>query len=40
MKSKTSEKSHYPWPYNFNRGMPWENEGFDVWKLSNGYEND
>jgi acetyltransferase-like isoleucine patch superfamily enzyme len=40
MKSKTSEKSHYPWPYNFSRGMPWENEGFDVWKLSNGYEND
>ena len=20
--------------------IDWENEGFDVWKLSNGYEND
>ena len=40
MKSKTSEKSHYPWPYNFSRGMPWEKEGFEIWKISNGYEND
>ena len=40
MKSKATGKSHYPWPYNFNRGMPWAEEGFDLWKLKNGYEND
>ena len=40
MKSKESGKSHYPWPHNFERGMPWENVGFDAWKTKNGYEND
>lgn len=40
LKSKETGLSHYPWPYNFERGMPWENIGFDKWKLENGYEND
>ncbi|MFL3664065.1 MAG: DapH/DapD/GlmU-related protein [Flavobacteriales bacterium] len=31
---------HYPWPYNFERGMAWEKIGFEKWKLDNGYEND
>jgi hypothetical protein len=22
--SKKTGLSHYPWPYNFERGMPWE----------------
>ncbi|UBB88548.1 hypothetical protein J4771_06545 [Candidatus Kaistella beijingensis] len=40
LKSRETGKSHYPWPYNFERGMPWENIGFEKWKLENGYEND
>lgn len=40
MRSKETDESHYPWPYNFHRGMPWEQLGFDKWKLENGYEND
>lgn len=40
LKSKETGLSHYPWPANFKRGMPWEKEGFDNWKLKNGYEND
>lgn len=39
LKSKETGKSHYPWPYNFDRGMPWEQEGFEIWKGNNGYEN-
>lgn len=23
---------HYPWPYNFEKGMPWEGIGFNKWK--------
>lgn len=40
LKSKETGTSHYPWPSNFNRGMPWEDEGFDSWKIKNGFEND
>ncbi len=40
LKSKENDKSHYPWPYNFERGMPWEDIGFNKWKIKNGYEND
>jgi UDP-3-O-[3-hydroxymyristoyl] glucosamine N-acyltransferase len=40
MKSRETGKSHYPWPYNFSRGLPWEKQGFDEWKKDNGYEND
>lgn len=29
--SRETGKSHYPWPYNFKRGMPWEEIGFDNW---------
>jgi acetyltransferase-like isoleucine patch superfamily enzyme len=25
---------HYPWMYNFNRGMPWEDVGFEKWQIS------
>jgi len=31
LKSKKSNKSHYPWPYNFSRGMPWEDIGYEQW---------
>lgn len=40
LKSKETGKSHYPWPPQFDRGMPWENIGFEKWKNNNGYEND
>lgn len=26
---------HYPWPYNFERGMPWQNIGFEKWQQEN-----
>ena len=29
--SRETGKSHYPWPENFDRGMPWENIGFENW---------
>lgn len=29
---------HYPWPNNFSRGMPWDEEGFEKWKLTNPHE--
>lgn len=31
----TNGKRHYPWPYNFERGMPWEEMGFENWKEKN-----
>lgn len=40
LKSKETGESHYPWPYNFERGMPWEKIGFEKWKKKNGYEDD
>ena len=29
--SKEDKRPHYPWPYNFDRGMPWAEIGFDEW---------
>jgi acetyltransferase-like isoleucine patch superfamily enzyme len=26
---------HYPWPYNFRKGMPWEETGFEAWSKIN-----
>ena len=32
IKSKEKEGTfHYPWVYNFERGMPWEGVGYDEW---------
>lgn len=31
LKSKETGASHYPWPYNFDRGMPWEGTNYDQW---------
>lgn len=28
---KTSQKKNYPWPQYFDRGMPWEDIGYDEW---------
>ncbi len=27
--------SLYPWPYRFDRGMPWQGQDFDEWQLEN-----
>lgn len=29
--SKENKKPHYPWPYNFDRNLPWSGVGFDEW---------
>ncbi len=36
IKSKLKEGSHYPWMYNFDRGMPWEGIGYDNWLAQGG----
>lgn len=35
VKSRETGESHYPWPYKFDRGMPWENIDFDEWEKKN-----
>lgn len=35
IKSRETGLSHYPWPQNFDRGMPWEGQGYDNWKSEN-----
>jgi acetyltransferase-like isoleucine patch superfamily enzyme len=35
IKSRETGESHYPWPYRFDRGMPWKGLGFDEWKETN-----
>ncbi len=32
IKSRETGASHYPWPYRFSRGMPWEDSDFDTWQ--------
>ena len=36
VKNKVTGKKQYPWKYNFDRGMPWENKGFNDWKIDKG----
>jgi acetyltransferase-like isoleucine patch superfamily enzyme len=37
--SKETGEAHYPWPYHFERGMPWEKQGYELWlKENNIYE--
>ena len=31
IRSRSSGHSHYPWPYHFDRGMPWEGCDFGSW---------
>ncbi len=33
--NKHTGESAYPWMYNFNRGMPWTDIGFDEWSKDN-----
>lgn len=30
--NKETGESHYPWQYNFDRGMPWKDTGYEKWK--------
>lgn len=32
-----TRKRHYPWQYNFERNMPWENIGYAKWLEENGH---
>jgi acetyltransferase-like isoleucine patch superfamily enzyme len=32
IKSRETGESHYPWPYRFDRGMPWQDRNFDEWE--------
>ena len=32
--SKEKSGSHYPWPYNYDKGLPWEKQNFDEWAVS------
>lgn len=32
IKSRETGESHYPWPYRFDRGMPWQDKDFDTWE--------
>lgn len=31
---KINKQPHYPWPYNFDRDLPWEGKNFDEWLKS------
>lgn len=31
IKDRETGEAHYPWPYRFNRNMPWAEIGFDNW---------
>jgi acetyltransferase-like isoleucine patch superfamily enzyme len=31
LKSSVTGLPHYPWPNNFNRGMPWEGQDYNEW---------
>ncbi|MFZ1800234.1 MAG: DapH/DapD/GlmU-related protein [Chitinophagaceae bacterium] len=31
LKSRENNLSHYPWPQNFDRGMPWQGLNYDDW---------
>jgi acetyltransferase-like isoleucine patch superfamily enzyme len=36
IRSRETGDAHYPWPYRFSRGMPWENIGFEAWMKLEG----
>ncbi|MCR9012825.1 acyltransferase [Gabonibacter chumensis] len=35
IKDRNTGTSHYPWPYHFERGMPWQGIGFEEWTEQN-----
>lgn len=36
--NRETKRLQYPWPYNFDRGMPWAGIGFDEWLKENNRE--
>ena len=36
IKAKETGQAHYPWPYNFDRRMPWKDKGFKAWAEQHG----
>ncbi|OGU55548.1 MAG: hypothetical protein A2V66_07080 [Ignavibacteria bacterium RBG_13_36_8] len=37
IKSRKKDGFHYPWMYNFERGMPWKGIGYDEWLKKKNY---
>jgi acetyltransferase-like isoleucine patch superfamily enzyme len=35
IKNRETGERHYPWPYNFSRGMPWQDIGFKEYCVKN-----
>ena len=35
VRDRETGESHYPWPYRFDRGMPWKGVGYDNWLKEN-----
>lgn len=35
LKNHFTGEPAYPWPYHFDRGMPWKNQGYDAWLKEN-----
>ena len=31
IRDRETGESHYPWPYHFDRNMPWKGQGYDKW---------
>lgn len=40
LESKITGEPHYPWPYNFERNMPWEKQGYEQWLKEFKIKND
>lgn len=36
VKDRISGETHYPWPYRFGRGMPWNDRGYEAWVRGEG----
>ena len=37
IKDRITGESYYPWPYKFDRGMPWEGLDFEKWAKTSNY---
>jgi acetyltransferase-like isoleucine patch superfamily enzyme len=38
IKDRKTGSSYYPWPYKFDRGMPWEGIDFEQWIKTNNHD--
>lgn len=39
IKNKYTNDFHYPWPYHFDRNMPWQEMGYEQWRVLNDETN-